>query len=92
MEIFNISIENVPMLEGFYGAKLKDGATAILTGIYDVPIYAQWNYGKGTVGSFMCDLNGTCSQDLLSDPNGILLLRKIISGAFSVPNTQMETM
>ena len=89
-EIFNISIENLPILDGFYGTKLKDGATAILTGIYDLPIYAQWNYGKGMVGSFMCDLNGTFSSNLLWDGNGILLLNKIISGAFSMPNARID--
>ncbi|MBE7068737.1 MAG: VWA domain-containing protein [Clostridiales bacterium] len=77
-------------LDGFYGTKLKDGATAILTGIYDVPIYAQWNYGNGMVGSFMCDLNGTFSENLLNDANGVLLLNKIIGEAFSMPNARID--
>jgi len=77
-------------LDGFYGTKLKDGATAILTGIYDVPIYAQWDYGKGTVGSFMCDLNGTFSENLLKDGNGVLLLNKIICGTSPMKIEKIE--
>ena len=68
---------------------MKNGAIAILKGPYNVPIYAQWNYGKGIVGSFMCDLNGTLSKNLLSNDNGVFLLNKIISGAFSMSNVQM---
>ncbi len=45
-------------LGGFYGVKVRDTADLLLAGEYDVPIYAQWKYGKGTVGSFMCDLSG----------------------------------
>lgn len=89
-EIFNIPIENLPILEWFYGTKLKGGATEILTGIYDVPIYAQWDYGKGTVGSFMCDLNGTFSQELIYSADGNFLLNKIISGAFSMSNVKID--
>ncbi|MGN1062310.1 MAG: VWA domain-containing protein, partial [Candidatus Scatosoma sp.] len=39
-------------LDGFYGVKVKTGADLILAGEYNVPIYAQWKFGKGTVGSF----------------------------------------
>lgn len=53
-------------LEAFFGVKVKAGAEVILTGDYNVPLYAQWKFGKGTVGSFMCDLNGTWSADFLS--------------------------
>ena len=53
-------------LDGFFGVKVKSGADLVLMGDYDVPIYAQWKFGKGTVGSFMCDLNGTWSSDFLS--------------------------
>lgn len=54
-------------LDGFFGVKVKDGADLILTSNYGVPLYAQWKYGKGTVGSFMCDLNGMWSSDFLSE-------------------------
>jgi uncharacterized protein YegL len=78
MDLFDITIENSPTLEGFYGTQLKNDATAILTGIYNVPIYAQWDYGKGTVGCFMCDLNGTWSKTFLQDANGITIIETIL--------------
>ena len=56
-------------LDGFYGVKVKKNADLLVVGEYTVPIYAQWKYGKGTVGSFMCDLNGKWSNDFLSKVN-----------------------
>lgn len=53
-------------IDGFFGVKVKDDADLVLVSNYGVPLYAQWQYGKGTVGSFMCDLNGTWSSDFLS--------------------------
>lgn len=50
-------------LEGFFGVKIKSNATLVLSGDFGVPLYAQWKVGKGNVGSFMCDLNGTWSSD-----------------------------
>jgi len=45
-------------LGAFYGGKIKQNATLILTDRYNAPVYAYWNYGRGKVGSFMCDLSG----------------------------------
>jgi hypothetical protein len=78
---------DIPELNGFYGTKLKDGATATLTARrytasltagYDVPIYADWNYGKGKVGSFMCDLNKVWSQSFMEDATGRRLILNIV--------------
>ena len=44
----------------------------------DGPIYTQWNFGKGKVGTFACDLNGTWSSDFISSPEGQKILKKII--------------
>ena len=76
-----IKNEDIPSLDGFYGTKLKQGAEAILMGEY-VPIYAQWKVGKGTVGSFMCDLNGTWSADFLADEVGKTIINNMIAAAF----------
>ena len=86
LSLFNVEAESLPTLDGFYGAKLKEGATAILTGVFGVPIYAQWKYGNGLVGSFMCDLNGVFSEQLLNDANGQALIRALILNNFSMPN------
>lgn len=71
-------------LDGFFGVKVKEGADLVLMGDYDVPIYAQWKYGKGTVGSFMCDLNGTWSSDFLTETeenkgSGIQFIRNVVN-------------
>ncbi len=73
----NINVSDIPPLNGFYGSKLKEDATAVLNGEF-VPIYAQWNYGLGTVGSFMCDLNGTWSDEFLSSDCGQKIINNIV--------------
>ncbi len=65
-------------LDGFYGVKVKQSAKLLLVGDYDVPLYAQWNYGLGMVGSFMCDLNGEWSSNMLQSEDGKRLIRNIV--------------
>ena len=69
--------EDMPTLDGYYGVKQKEGATVYLKGQYS-PIYTQWDYGKGRVGTFACDLNGTWSSDFLESETGALLINNII--------------
>ncbi len=45
-----------------------------------VPLYAQWKYGEGTVGSFMCDLSGYWSAQLLGNETGTKLVGNMVSG------------
>lgn len=80
-----ISQESMPQLRGYYGTKVKDGAEVPLTGEY-VPIYAQWKYGAGTVGSFMCDLNGVWSAEFLASETGVKFLENVIKGLFPTEN------
>lgn len=75
-------------LNGFYGTKVKEGAKLVLTGEYGVPIYAQWKYGKGSVGSFACDLNGTWSSAFMVDKNGVKFIYNIIDGLFPTEKQQ----
>lgn len=67
------------MLGGYYGVRARGGAQVIVTGEYEVPIYAQWQYGAGKVGSFMCDLYGEWSGALLSERNGKQLILNIVA-------------
>lgn len=67
--------------KGYYGTLLKNGAVAPLYAEY-VPMYAQWDFGKGKVGSFMCDLNGTWSGEFLKKPVGQKFINNVISGLF----------
>ncbi len=76
-----IDESDLPKLTGYYGTTAKVGATVALMGKY-VPIYAEWDYGNGRVGSFMSDLNGTWSADFISSVTGKLLINNIIKGLF----------
>jgi len=71
----------IPELDGFYGLKIKKGATAVLMGQF-TPIYAQWQFGKGTVGTFACDLNGTWSSKWIESSTGSLLINNIVTAIF----------
>jgi hypothetical protein len=79
--VSGISQKDMPVLQGYYGTKAKSGATVVLSGAY-VPIYAQWKYGEGMVGSFMCDLNGTWSASFLASETGQIILKNIILALF----------
>ncbi|MBO4572543.1 MAG: VWA domain-containing protein [Clostridia bacterium] len=64
-------------LDGFYGTKVRKDSQLVLTGNYGVPLYAQWNFGKGMVGSFMCDIGGKWSENMTSDENGQTFIRRV---------------
>lgn len=70
-------------LGGFYGTKLRksDAIDLVLTGEYNVPIYAQWGFGAGRVGSFLADLKGTqdsWSEVFLGDKDGIQFILNVV--------------
>lgn len=80
------------MLGGFYGAKVRDKQYSILTGDYEVPVYAQWKFGAGMVGSFMCDLNGgyngmkSWSADFLASQSGSRFITNVVKNLLPVEN------
>ena len=71
-------------LDGYFGVKIKEAAELILTAEYGAPVYAQWKYGKGMVGSFMCDLQGVWSADFMSDANGALFIDRVVKNLMPV--------
>lgn len=76
-------------LGGFYGVKIKNDAELVLSGDYSVPIYAQWKYGEGTVGSFMCDLQASdWSREFMEDPNGVRFIKNAINNL--MPNENIR--
>ena len=79
--VSGITQDDMPVLTGFYGTKIKTEATSVLVGEY-VPIYAQWKYGEGSVGSFMCDLNGTWSADFIQKEAGRQIVKNIAKALF----------
>ena len=73
-----ISQADMPQLGGYYGTRLKSGAVQpLITPYEDVPIYAQWDYGRGKVGSFMSDLGGEWSAEFLASETGIQIIQNI---------------
>ncbi len=75
-------------LGGYYGVRAKTDAEVILTGPYEVPLYAQWQFGAGRVGSFMCDLYGKWSAGFLQDDNCVRLLCNAMTNI--MPLTDIE--
>lgn len=81
----------VASIGGFYGTRLKNGATKLLDGIIierktvdgkevkkeyqiGVPLYAEWSFGKGKVGSFMSDVYGDWGSEFIASEAGKLFL------------------
>ncbi len=76
-------------LNGFFGTKARESAEVLLAGDYGVPIYAQWKYGKGMVGSFLCDLEGgtgSWSQAFMQDASGRQFLYNVVANLMPTEN------
>ncbi len=71
-------------LDGFYGVKVRPDAELILTGNFNVPLYAQWKYGNGMVGSFMCDLNKVWSAQFMESNVGATFIRNVCEALMPV--------
>jgi uncharacterized membrane protein len=98
--ISGINPKEIPVLNGYYGTKLKNGAIQPLkvncspleggdptSNVY-VPLYATWKYGNGNVGSFMSDLNGTWSDQFITNLIGQQLILGMVDSVF--PNKEIE--
>ncbi len=86
-------IENgfvIPELTGYYGTVAKKDASVPLMGEY-VPIYAEWQYGKGNVGSFMCDLSGIWSQTFMEDVVGKTIILNIVNSIFPMEDVRADS-
>ncbi len=72
---------DLPPLTGYYGTMLKEDAVAPLAGAV-APIYAQWKYGNGNVGSFLSELNGVWSADFIASEVGKTVIVNIVANLF----------
>ena len=81
--------EDMPTLDGFYGMKPKEGATVVLMGEY-TPVYTQWKFGAGTVGTFACDLNGTWSGNFIDTDVGDTLVNNMIRSIFPEESVRLN--
>ena len=73
-------------LDGFYGVKIKKDADLILKGEYDVPIYAQWRFGKGMVGSLMVDVSGKFASGFLASYTGKTFIKNVVENLMPMEN------
>lgn len=79
--VSGVNQDEIPALTGYYGSRLKNGAKAPLMGAF-VPVYAEWDYGSGSVGSFMCDLSGHWSSEWFKNSVGHRLIFNFIDSLF----------
>ncbi|MBR2375824.1 MAG: VWA domain-containing protein, partial [Clostridia bacterium] len=77
-------------LSAFYGVKKKESkdVEVILETEYGAPLYAQWKYGKGMVGSFMFDLKGNFSSEFVADESGKQFIRNVIKNLMPLENIE----
>lgn len=68
----------LPELKGYYGTRARGEADVYLTYQY-VPIYAEWQFGAGKVGSFMSDIGGAWSTEFINTLNGGKLITNILN-------------
>ncbi|MBQ9097848.1 MAG: VWA domain-containing protein [Clostridia bacterium] len=80
---------DIPPLTGYYGTVPKENAKVPLMGKY-VPIYAQWKYGAGNVGSFMSDLNGNWSATFVENEVGQTIIGNIVAGLFPMQDVKAD--
>lgn len=75
-------------LGGYFGVRSRTGATVVLENENGIPIYAQWTYGNGTVGSFMCDVYGERSGDLMTNDNGKQFLLNVVANLMPIESVR----
>lgn len=78
------------VLKGFYGTRARSSAQTVMTGEYGVPIYSQWRFGRGMVGSFMCDLYGEWSGEFIRDPNGKRFIQNVVAGLMPIESIRSQ--
>jgi len=76
-----IDEDAIPNLNTYYGAVAKEGASVVLMGAY-TPIYVQWSYGSGKVGSLLSELHGERTKQFLNDAVGKALILNLVSDLF----------
>lgn len=66
-------------LTGFYGTKLRANAELILKASdLGAPLYAEWQFGKGKVGSFMADLYGEFTADFIMNDKAKTFILNVV--------------
>lgn len=75
-----VDAEKLPTMSGYMTTFLKKDAEQFLTVNGGEPLYVQWKYGSGRVGSFTADLRGSDSEYLFESEDGQQLIRNMVKG------------
>ena len=90
----NVDTTILPAVSGYMTTFLKKDAEQYLTVNGGEPLYVQWNYGSGKVGSCTADLRGKDSKELFQSEAGCQLIRNMVKGVIradgSVTALQVE--
>ena len=83
-EINNISqvlsgVDAIPSLDGYVITEIKSTASSVLYTDANRPVYAEWDYGNGSVASFTSDLSGQWSSTFLASEEGITFIQNVVS-------------
>ena len=86
---------NMPTLDGFYGMKAKpstdDNKLEVILSTTYTPLYTQWNFGNGRVGTFACDLNGTWSGNFIDTDEGTIILKNIVTALLPTEDIRVKS-
>ena len=78
-----IGLDRITM-KGFFTTEAKGYGDVEVSLMADyVPLYAQWKYGEGKVGSFLCDLSGYWSQEVLESGEGSTIIHNVVTNLIS---------
>lgn len=83
------NLNSLPTLNGYIGSTPKENVTTVLAYDND-PIYCEWTYGNGKVGTFMSDLNGTWSKKYYEDDRGITFIDNLVTSLYAANSTRKE--
>ncbi len=80
-------------MQGFFVSRVKNSTVQVSLMAEYVPLYAQWTFGAGKVGSLMVDLDGYFSEELTSNETaGIPILNNIVSSLMPVINIREHSL
>ncbi len=74
-----VDTDALPAVSGYMTTFLKSGAEQYLTVNGGEPLYVQWEYGTGRVGSMTADLRGSDSEDMYISENGQQLIKNMVA-------------
>lgn len=84
----DVNESELPELNNFFGTRLKQGATSILSGEYGQPILSTHNVGRGKVSSLMTNFKNLEGTDWLNSEAGKKLFKSLIEYGF--PNKSIK--